>query len=99
MSEKELKKTIDIVSGIEVNSEAEAIAKETLISYVEQLHQENEQLKNKIKQIIEFIEVKIKIIKALFDPSLDDVEIWPLKSSLDRCQEILDFINKGGLDE
>ena len=45
MSEKELKKTIDIVSGIEVNSEAEAIAKETLISYVEQLQQENKMLK------------------------------------------------------
>ena len=42
MNEEELKKAIDIVAGIEVHSEAEAIAKEELMSYVEQLHQENE---------------------------------------------------------
>ena len=35
MNKEDLKKAIDIVSGIEVHSEAEAIAKETLISYIE----------------------------------------------------------------
>ncbi len=40
MSEEELKKTIDIVASIEVHSEAEATAKEELISYIEQLEKE-----------------------------------------------------------
>ena len=45
MSEEELKKTINIVAGIEVHSETEATAKEELISYVEQLHQQNKCVK------------------------------------------------------
>ena len=48
MSEEELKKTIDIVAGIEVSCETEAIAKEELMSYVEQLQQENIELKDTI---------------------------------------------------
>ena len=48
MSEEELNKAIDIVAGIDIHSEAEAIAKETLISYVEQLQQENEELKERL---------------------------------------------------
>ena len=41
MSEEELKKTIDIVASIEVNNETEAIAKEELMSYAEQLQNEH----------------------------------------------------------
>ena len=53
MSEEELKKTIDIVAGIEVHSETEATAKEELISYVEQLQQENYILKQAIDNTYE----------------------------------------------
>ena len=48
MNEEELKKVIDIVAGIEVHSEAEAIAKEELMSYAEQLQQENKELKKQL---------------------------------------------------
>ena len=45
MSEKELNEIIDIIARIDVNNETEAIAKEELMSYAEQLQQENKELK------------------------------------------------------
>lgn len=41
MTNKELKKAIDVVSGIDVKSETEAIFKEELLSYVEDLQKEH----------------------------------------------------------
>ena len=49
MTKEELKKTIDIVTGIDIHSEAEATAKEELMSYAEQLQQENEELKKQVE--------------------------------------------------
>ena len=53
MSEEELNKTIDIVASIEVHSEAEATAKEELISYIGQLQQENHILKQAVDNTYE----------------------------------------------
>ena len=48
MNEEELKNLINTVAGIDVKSEFEASAKEELLSYVEQLEQENMDLKTMI---------------------------------------------------
>ncbi len=44
MSDKDLKKTINTVASIDVHSETQAIAKELLMNYAEQLQEENKEL-------------------------------------------------------
>jgi hypothetical protein len=45
-----------IVAGLEVENEAQAIAKEVVLDEVENLQQENHQLKDRINKAVEYIE-------------------------------------------
>ena len=53
--EKDFFKTcFNTVAGLEVKNESQAIAKEVVLSEIENLQQENKQLKNKIKELIKY---------------------------------------------
>lgn len=81
MTKEELKKTIDIVTGIDIHSEAEATAKEELMSYAEQLQQENENLKEKL----DISEINYDIIYGYF------AQINKLLGT-ELCEEVLNKI-------
>ncbi len=105
MTEEELKKTIDTVAGIDVHSEVEAIAKEELMSYAEQLRQENKYYKKEnklwkdvtIKQARE-IETKDNILTE-FEKWLIDLQKYTESKQTDtisqknRKKYILDLLN------
>ena len=55
--EKDFFKTcFNTVAGLEVKNESQAIAKEVVLSEIENLQQENQQLKEVIKEAREYIE-------------------------------------------
>lgn len=58
MSEKKdfFKTCFDTVAGLEVKNESQAIAKEVVLDEIENLQQENQQLKDRINKAIEYIE-------------------------------------------
>ena len=55
--EKDFFKTcFDTVAGLEVKNESQAIAKEVVLDEIENLQQENQQLKDEINKAVEYIE-------------------------------------------
>ena len=58
--EKDFFKTcFNTVAGLEVKNESEAIAKEVVLSEIERLEQENEQLKDNWNKLKAYIETEI----------------------------------------
>lgn len=91
MSEEELKKTIDIVASIEVNNETEAIAKEELMSYAEQLQNEH----NILTEFEKWLEEKIKTVGEKYkDNDFADGYLKALQLSTYELQELKKEGNK-----
>lgn len=91
---EELKKSIDVVSGIEVKSEYEQIGKYTLISYVEFLLDNYDNL-------IKYLEDKIKEIKdecASLGHLIDKSPWYEFNLKLSGYQDILERIRNNSYD-
>lgn len=61
-----------IVAGLEVESEAQAIAKEVVLDEIENLQQENQQLKDRINKALEYLKEKEDSLFMTFDDYMLD---------------------------
>lgn len=71
--EKDFFKTcFNIVAGLEVKNESQAIAKEVVLSEIEQLQQENKQLKDNWNKLKEYAKAIISTDNELYGTDLLD---------------------------
>lgn len=74
--EKDFFKTcFNTVVGLEVKNESQAIAKEVVLSEIENLQQENKQLKEDIKNIIKILEKNCDDLEAT-EEEFDSLDRW-----------------------
>ena len=92
--EKDFFKTcFNTVAGLEVKNESQAIAKEVVLSEIENLQQENKQLKDNWDELKEYIkETKLKEFEKSYgkryEKTFTQAEIIVCNMILDKMQEL-----------